>query len=153
MLVFSIFLFFTKPPSGRACSGPRRTDCGGGVDDQRLARGRGERIAAGRRAEGGGGSQRTIPWPIQPRSPPPSPALWRPGGPSRRLSTPEPGPAPSAAAGSDRARSTGCVLGRERTTRRTSTGPTPGTSPWISPLGSTFNGCQKTESRYSLLMG
>ena len=73
-----------------------------------------------------------FPWPIQPRSPPPSPARWRPGGPSRPLSTPGPEPAPS----SIRARSTGCVLGRGRTIRRTSTDPTHGTSPWISPLGS-----------------
>jgi hypothetical protein len=73
-----------------------------------------------------------FPWPIQPRSPPPFPARWRPGRPSRPLSTPGPEPAPS----SDRARSTGCVLGRGRTIRRTSTGPTHGTSPWISPLGS-----------------
>jgi hypothetical protein len=56
---------------------------------------------------------RTIPWSIQPRSPPPSPALWRPGGPSRRLSTLEPGLAPSAAAGLDRARSTVACLGRK----------------------------------------
>ena len=80
---------------------------------------------------------RHYPWPIPPRCPPPpppSPARWRPGGPSPPLSTQ--GPGSSAAAGPDRGRSTGCELERGRTNRRTSTGPTPGTSPWISPPGS-----------------